>query len=158
VVSHSYRWSGYGTSPIPQVLTKEHQHSWLGTRPEPAEFGSDWYVSFFYLGHALQYGETAELEWLEEFRDTAGTFGNFLTSRAAFADMDYLRFEVTGLPPGFAHRVVGGMFETPSGRLVLSGSAQDIEPDANEAYKYEVKNPVQGSHYGLRWEAIGSTM
>jgi hypothetical protein len=140
------------------VLSTEHQHSWLGTREDPADLGSDWYVSFFHLGHALHYGEVTELEWLEEFNDTAETFGNVLTSRAVFGEMDYLRFEVTGLLPAFPYQVVGGIFESSGGRLVLSSTPQLIEPDATGTYKYEVKNPVQGSRYGLRWEATGTTM
>jgi hypothetical protein len=158
VVTHGYRWSGYGTTPVPQVLSAKHQHSWSGTRSDPADLGSDWYVSFFHLGRALRYGETAELEWQEEFRDTAKTFDNVLTSRAVFDSMEYLRFEVTGLLPVFPFRVSGGIFIPDGGRLILSGQPQDVEPDETGAYKYEVKEPIQGKRYGLRWEISNNIM
>lgn len=158
VVSHSYRWSGYGTLPIPQVLSTEHHHSWLGTRPDPAELGSDWYVSFFHLGRALRYGEAAELEWREEFTDTAERFDNVLTSRAAFDGMEYLRFEVTGLPPEFPYQVAGGIFEPDGGRLVLRDDAQQLDPTAPGTYRYEVKRPISSTHYGLRWDVTDTTM
>ncbi len=154
VVSHSYHWSGGGTSPIPQVLSTEHYHSWLGTRPEPPEFASDWYVAFFHLGGALQDGETVDLEWSEEFKDTDGTFRDFLTCPAAFSDMEYLRFEVEGLAPGFRHQVDGGVFEMAAGRLVPNGPTEPIVPGVDGVYKYEVKAPKKGTTYGLRWSGL----
>jgi hypothetical protein len=151
VLSHSYRWSGGGTSPIPQVLSTEHKHSWLGTRQEPAQVAAGWYVSFFHLGRTLRYDEVAEVEWSEDYKDTTGTFGNFLTSRAIDPEMDYQRFELTGLPRGISHRVLGGRFEIVDTRLVLSDPYEEIVPDPDEVYRYEVKRPTKGQHYGLSW-------
>lgn len=158
VVSHSYRWSGFGTVPIPQVLSTEHNHSWLGTREDPADLGSDWYVSFFHLGRALRKGKTAELEWQEEFTDTADKFDNVLTSRAVFDQMEYLRFSMSGLHPAFPYHVVGGVFEPDDGRLVLTDQSEPITPVAPGTYKYEVKKPTQGAHYGLRWDVTDTTI